>query len=150
MKFIYPAVFRKTENGTYHGFFPDLECCYADGDTLDDAIDNANEAAYNWISLELSEDDCNLPSVSDKEDMELQEGRIVRLGDFGSFRISVSSDGVTDKKDFNSSMLRPPRIIFTPGGELKDTKKTLEYSRISQDGATAEAGGSDSDSPSEI
>ena len=33
MKFIYPAVFRKTENGTYHGFFPDLECCYADGDT---------------------------------------------------------------------------------------------------------------------
>ena len=150
MKFIYPAVFRKTENGTYHGFFPDLECCYADGDTLDDAIDNANEAAYNWISLELSEDDCNLPSVSDKEDMELQEGRIVRLGDFGSFRISVSSDGVTDKKDFNSSMLRPPRIIFTPGGELKDTKKTLEYSRISQDGTTAEAGGSDSDSPSEI
>lgn len=44
----------------------------------------------------------------------------------------MSSDGVTDKKDFNSSMLRPPRIIFTPGGELKDTKKTLEYSRISQ------------------
>ena len=80
----------------------------------------------------------------------LLEGRFVRLGDFGSFRISVSSDGVTDKKDFNSSMLRPPRIIFTPGGELKDTKKTLEYSRISQDGTTAEAGGSDSDSPSEI
>ena len=83
-------------------------------------------------------------------DMELQEGRIVKFGDFGSFRISVSSDGVTDKKDFNSGMLRPARIIFTPGGELKDTKKTLEYSRISQDGATAEAGGSDSDSPSEI
>ena len=80
-------------------------------------------------------------------DMELQEGRIVKFGDFGSFRISVSSDGV---KDFNSSMLRPPRIIFTPGGVLKDTKKTLEFSRISQDGATAEAGGSDSDSPSEI
>ena len=39
-------------------------------------------------------------------DMELQEGRIVRLGDFGSFRISVSSDGVTDKKDFNTSMLQ--------------------------------------------
>ena len=75
---------------------------------------------------------------------------MVRLGDFGSFRISVSSDGVTDKKDFNSSMLRPLRIIFTPGGELKDTKKTLEYSRISQDGTTAEAGGSDSDSLSEI
>ena len=35
MKFIYPAVFRKTEAGTYRAFFPDLECCYAEGDTLD-------------------------------------------------------------------------------------------------------------------
>ena len=44
MKFIYPAVFRKTEDGTYEGHFPDLECCYAKGDTLEDAVDNANEA----------------------------------------------------------------------------------------------------------
>ena len=39
MKFIYPAVFRKNEAGGYHAFFPDLECCEADGETLDDAID---------------------------------------------------------------------------------------------------------------
>lgn len=77
MKFIYPAVFRKCEDGTYAGFFPDLECCYAKGDTLDDAIDNANEAAYNWISLELEEDG-ELPSISDESDMELEEGDIVR------------------------------------------------------------------------
>lgn len=77
MKFIYPAVFRKAEDGTYTGFFPDLECCYAKGDTLDDAIDNANEAAYNWISLELEEDG-ELPSISDESDMELEEGDIVR------------------------------------------------------------------------
>ena len=42
MKFIYPAVFKKTENGTYHGYFPDLESCYGDGDTLDEAIENWN------------------------------------------------------------------------------------------------------------
>lgn len=77
MKFIYPAVFRKTENGTYTGFFPDLECCYAKGDTLDEAIEDANEAAYNWISLELEEDG-DLPRISDESDMELEEGDIVR------------------------------------------------------------------------
>ena len=37
-------------------FFPDLEDCQAEGETLDDAIDNANEAAYNWIYVELTED----------------------------------------------------------------------------------------------
>ena len=78
MKFIYPAVFRKTEEGKYKGFFPDLECCEATGDSLDDVIENANAAAYNWISLELSEDDCQLPPVSDAEDIELQKGDIIR------------------------------------------------------------------------
>ena len=33
MKFTYPAVFHKTEQGTYEGYFPDLACCYAKGDT---------------------------------------------------------------------------------------------------------------------
>ena len=39
---------------------------------------DANAAAYDWISLELSEDDCQLPPVSDAEDIELQEGDIIR------------------------------------------------------------------------
>ena len=78
MKFIYPAVFRKTEKGNYKGYFPDLACCEAVGDTLDDAIENANAAAYDWITLELSEDDCQLPPVSVAEDMDLQNGDIVR------------------------------------------------------------------------
>ena len=77
MKFIYPAVFRKTDKGTYRGFFPDLEC-YGEGETLDEAIEEANEAAYNWISLELDEDDCQLPPVSDEDDLELEDGDIVR------------------------------------------------------------------------
>jgi predicted RNase H-like HicB family nuclease len=77
MKFIYPAVFRPMEDGTYKAFFPDLDCCQAEGDTLDEAIDNANEAATNWISLELEEDG-ELPSISDEDDLELQEGDIVR------------------------------------------------------------------------
>ena len=78
MKFIYPAVFRKTEEDKYKGFFPDLECCEATGDSLDDVIENAHAAASDWISLELSEDDCQLPPVSDAEDIELQEGDIIR------------------------------------------------------------------------
>lgn len=78
MKFIYPAVFRKDDNGKYKGFFPDLECCYAEGDTLDDAMESASDAAYNWIYAELTEDAMELPAVSDESDLSLQEGDIVR------------------------------------------------------------------------
>lgn len=78
MKFIYPAVFQKTEDGTWEGYFPDLESCRAKGDTLDDAVDNANEAAYDWISLELMEEEVMLPRVSDASDLDLKEGEVVR------------------------------------------------------------------------
>ena len=78
MKFIYPAVFRRQENGGYHAFFPDLGCCEADGETLDDAIDNANEACRNWITVELEEEDPVFPYVSDISDIEVEEGDIVR------------------------------------------------------------------------
>lgn len=78
MKFVYPAVFRKTKDGTFKGFFPDLEGCTGTGETLDDAIESANAAAFDWISLELSEDEPDMPSISDAEDIDLEEGDIVR------------------------------------------------------------------------
>ena len=58
MTFVYPAVFtpHEKDNG-FHVEFPDLECCYGEGDTLDDAIDDSNEAARNWLSLELTEEE---------------------------------------------------------------------------------------------
>ena len=68
MKFIYPAVIRKTEEGKFQASFPDLE---------EEAVDNANEAAYDWLYLEISEDG-DLPPVSDLHDIELQEGEEVR------------------------------------------------------------------------
>lgn len=79
MKFVYPAVFEQTEKGTIHAYFPDLACCEAEAATLDDAIEKANEALFDWINLELSEEeDCVLPAISDPEDLELKEGDIVR------------------------------------------------------------------------
>ncbi|WP_296065968.1 type II toxin-antitoxin system HicB family antitoxin [[Ruminococcus] lactaris] len=78
MKFIYPAVFKKKTDGGYDAYFPDLEFCEASGDTLDDAIDNANEAARTWITVELEEDEPILPHVSDPEDILLAEDELIR------------------------------------------------------------------------
>lgn len=63
MTFTYPAVFTPHKNGKgYHAFFPDLECCEADGPDLEDAIENARDAACNWITVEMEEFDSD-PSV---------------------------------------------------------------------------------------
>ena len=54
MTFVYPAVFtpHEKDNG-FHVEFPDLECCEADGPDLEDAVENARDAARNWITAEL-------------------------------------------------------------------------------------------------
>lgn len=78
MKFIYPAVFNKTADGRYKGYFPDLKCCFAEGDDLNDAVENANEAARDWITTELDDPDGSLPNVSDEHDLALDEDAIVR------------------------------------------------------------------------
>ena len=77
MKFIYPAIFQKQENGAYTGHFPDLEGCTAKGDTLEEAVDNANEALMYWISVELEEEN-HLPAVSDLHDLILTQDQTVR------------------------------------------------------------------------
>ena len=66
MTFIYPAVFSPKKDGKgYHVEFPDLACCEADGPDLEDALENASDAAYNWIWSELEEEeDCEIPAAS--------------------------------------------------------------------------------------
>ena len=70
MTFVYPAVFTPKKDGKgYDAYFPDLECC--------DAVENAREAAYNWISLELEEEG-DLPAQTHIDDMSLPEGSMVK------------------------------------------------------------------------
>ena len=68
MTFVYPAVFTPKKDGKgYDAYFPDLECCEAEGP----------EAAYNWISLELEEEG-DLPAQTHIDDMSLPEGSMVK------------------------------------------------------------------------
>jgi predicted RNase H-like HicB family nuclease len=69
MKFVYPAVIKKTEDG-YYGYFPDLEMCDAKGATQMQLEERLRDACINWITLELDEGGM-LPSWSTEEDLEL-------------------------------------------------------------------------------
>ena len=55
MQFIYPAVFSQNEDGTYKGYFPDLEQCFAKGDTINEVLNSAIEEARTWIQVELED-----------------------------------------------------------------------------------------------
>ena len=59
----------------------------------------------------------------------LSAGKIVRLGDFGTFQISVGSEGADTEKEFTSNLIKNPKVAFRAGNDLKDMLKVLKYER---------------------
>ena len=59
----------------------------------------------------------------------LENGEIVRFGDFGSFQISISSNGAASKEKFNASLIKNPKVVFRPGIDLKEMLNNLKFER---------------------
>ena len=68
-----------------------------------------------------------LQNVVDELPLFLLMGRSVQLGEFGTLRLSFSSDGVEDPKNFNTNMIRGVKIIFTPGKLIKSEIDNLTF-----------------------
>ncbi len=62
---------------------------------------------------------------------ELSEGRIVKLGKLGDFRLSVNSIGVDAEEEVSASLIKKANIRYRPSKELSDMLKTLRYTKRS-------------------
>ncbi len=60
----------------------------------------------------------------------LENGEIVRFGDFGTFQIAISGEGAESEEKFNSSLIRSAKVGFRPGIDLKEMLATLKYEKI--------------------
>lgn len=59
----------------------------------------------------------------------LAAGRRVQFGDFGNFRYGVGSTGAATDKEFDMAQMKEPRVIFTPGSELRAGKKSVAFEK---------------------
>ncbi|MDR2817030.1 MAG: HU family DNA-binding protein [Proteiniphilum sp.] len=57
----------------------------------------------------------------------LKIGMSIKLGDFGTFRLSLSSEGADSPEQFNAGMIKGAKIIFTPGTELKESLNDVKF-----------------------
>lgn len=60
----------------------------------------------------------------------LAAGHIVQFGEFGNFRYCVGSTGATTEKDFDTELIRSPRIVFHPGSTLQKARKNAVFQRM--------------------
>ncbi|MDO4764269.1 MAG: DNA-binding domain-containing protein [Flavobacteriaceae bacterium] len=59
----------------------------------------------------------------------LSNGEIVKFGDFGSFQITITSEGVDDEKKFTAANIKGNKIQFRPGTDLKEMLATVKYEK---------------------
>ena len=60
----------------------------------------------------------------------ISQGKIIRLGELGSLRISVSSEGKETPEEVSAKQIKSNKYIFTPGKELQNALKNVEYVKV--------------------
>jgi predicted histone-like DNA-binding protein len=61
----------------------------------------------------------------------LSEGRIIRLGDLGSLRITISSEGKDTAEEVTAAAVKKAGVIFTPGAKLQEMLKNAKFTKVS-------------------
>lgn len=61
----------------------------------------------------------------------LADGKIVELGDFGTFRVTVSSEGAAQPEELTARHITDTKVIFTPGKRFKQMLGTIEFQKES-------------------
>jgi hypothetical protein len=57
----------------------------------------------------------------------LEDGTIIRLGDLGSIRVTLSSEGRATAEDVDATCIKKAGIIFVPGARIKKTLEDMKF-----------------------
>lgn len=110
---------------------------------------NNGYVTFLELCVEIAES-CTLTSADVKAvmdrmnyilDKNLKAGRIVQFGEIGNFRLAVGSTGSVEVKDFATSQIKKPKIVFTPGSKLQETRTLTLFERTAAPEAAPDGGG---------
>jgi len=60
----------------------------------------------------------------------LEDGKIVRFGEFGSLRITLHSEGKDTPDEITPASVKKTKILFSPGKELKEMQRNAKFVKI--------------------
>ena len=66
----------------------------------------------------------------------LLDGFSVQLGEFGTMRLTLSSEGAATEKAFKTEKIKP-RVTFTPGVELKAALRENSYETVKEENSSS-------------
>lgn len=95
-KYVYPAVFTEEENGQYSVVFQDLEGCYTCGDSMEQAIEMAQDALA-LVLYGYETEGKEIPAPSKRQNITLAQGEFIN---------DIRCDTLEYRKLYNSKSVR--------------------------------------------
>lgn len=122
MKYIYPAVFTREEDGSFSINFPDIPSCYTQGDNMQDGMEMAEDVlAFTMYSYETK--DKEVPEPSDIKTVKTGEGEFVSL---------IMCDTIEYRKMYNNKAVKKTLTIPEWLNE-EAMKANLNFSQVLQE-----------------
>ncbi len=99
---------------------------------------NNGSVKFEELCTDIAEN-CTLTSADVKAvldrmnyelDKNLRAGRIVQFGEIGNFRMAIGSTGSVEEKDFQTTQIKTPRIVFSPGKHLRKTRMNTTFEKV--------------------
>ena len=100
-KYIYPAIFTKEDDGGYSVVFPDLESCYTCGDTLEQAMDMA-EDCLALVLYGYETDQKEIPAASSIDSISTSSDEFVSL---------IKCDTLSYRKQYSNKAVKKTLTI---------------------------------------
>ena len=60
----------------------------------------------------------------------IADGKVVALGDFGNFRLTLQSEGAAKAVEVNASNIKGNKLRFLPGKEIKKVLNNIDYKKV--------------------
>jgi antitoxin HicB len=121
MKYIYPAIFEQDNNKVYLVSFPDLDGCYTDGKTLEDALENAKDL-LNLKLWDMEEKREDIPVPSDPRKIKTAKTEFISL---------ISADTLAYRKLYDKKSVKKTLSIPRWLDNLA-TENNVNFSNILQ------------------
>ncbi|MGB8451836.1 MAG: type II toxin-antitoxin system HicB family antitoxin [Anaerocolumna sp.] len=96
-KLFYPAIFQTEEEGGYSVFFPDIEGCITQGNTIEETYSMSFDALGLTLSY-LQDNKIDIPEPSKPQDIKLEENQAVVIIQFDMLEYLKKNESKAVKK----------------------------------------------------
>ncbi|MCD8025388.1 MAG: type II toxin-antitoxin system HicB family antitoxin [Clostridiales bacterium] len=120
-KYVYPAVFTKEDNG-YSVRFPDIDGCYTQGETVDEAMKMAQDV-LTLMLYDCEEDNREIKSPSNIRDLQLADNEFSSL---------ICADTLEYRRYFDNKSVKKNCTIPTWLNTLSE-RENINFSAVLQE-----------------